>query len=87
MTCSFWGNLAFIFLQVYIVLNGLCFLSLNRVFVSDLGAQTDRSEEGLAEGDGCGVRLQTVPLRAGRRKSHTTKCSSQPSYRYEVREA
>ena len=54
--------------------------------MSVLGAQTYRGEEGLAEGDGCGVWLQTVPLRTGRRKSHTTKCSSQPSHRYEVRD-
>lgn len=48
------------------------------------GAQTIRGEEGLAEGDGGGVRLQTVPLRAGGRKSNATKCDNQPSHRHEV---
>lgn len=32
---------------------GPCIVSLNHVSV--LGAQTDRGEEGLAEGDGCGL--------------------------------
>lgn len=59
---------------------------LNCFSLSIVGAQTNRGEEGLAEGNGCGVWLQTVPLWTGRRKSNTAKCSSQPSHWYEVRQ-
>lgn len=56
------------------------------VLVPGVGAQTHGGEEGLAEGHGRGVRLQALPLRAGRRKSHAAQCRRQPSHRYEVRE-
>lgn len=49
-----------------------------------VGAQTHWGEEGLAEGDGSGVRLQAIPLRAGRRKSHAAERGGQPSHRHEV---
>lgn len=59
------------------------FLTFSCVSVS--GAQTHRGEEGLAESNGRGVRLQTVSLRTGRRKSNATECGGQPSHRHEVK--
>lgn len=62
----------------------LSVLILNQGSVCASGAQTNGGEEGLAKGDGCGVRLQTVPLRTGGRKSDSTKRGGQPSHRHEV---
>lgn len=59
------------------------FLTFSCVSVS--GAQTHRGEEGLAESNGRGVRLQTVSLRTGRRKSNAAECGGQPSHRHEVK--
>lgn len=51
-----------------------------------VGAQANRGEERLAEGDGRGVRLQTLPLRTGRREGNAAERGRQSSHRYEVRE-
>lgn len=48
------------------------------------GAEADGGEEGLAEGDGRGLRLQALPVRAGGRKSHSAQRGGQPGHRHEV---
>lgn len=52
--------------------------------LSRSGAQADGGEEGLAESDGRGLRLQALPLRAGGRKSDSAQRGGQPGHRHEV---